>query len=273
MNYLYLREKFKIANIPTYTIEMYTNTPEINDAIHVKTDIIIFQKERLCYVLEKHIPSNFKKLIFIDTDLVFDNINWYTEVSNKLDSVNIVQPFSNAIWLDITYKKIMKERIPIVFSIKFGIMNNPGTLGGYHPGFAWGFQRAWYRKYGFYQYGILGGGDAFSSTAWINKIYDNMFPDNRLKYIKPFIPSLNEYSKSIKETPSICYVKGNVYHLWHGDNKNRQYNRRRLITNSLDDIRDILKVDKSGIFALKDHSYKSKILKYFKNRDDDGLEE
>jgi len=269
MNYLYIREKLQVANIPTYTIEMYVNKPEINDAIHVKTDLILFQKERLCYILEKRIPSHFKKLLFIDTDLVFDNIDWYTDLSNKLDSVNIVQPFSIALWLDITYRKIVKQRISIVFSIKFGKMNGSGKLGGYHPGFAWGFQRDWYRKYGFFQYGLLGGGDTFSSTAWMNKIHNKIFPEDKWEYI---LPALKEYFNLIKEAPSICYIKGNIYHLWHGDYKKRQYDTRQRIFKSLDDIRDILKVDKSGLFVLKDDSYKSEIIKYFKNRDDDGLE-
>ena len=42
MNYLYTREKLNIANIPNYTIEMYVTTPEIKDAIHIKTDFILF---------------------------------------------------------------------------------------------------------------------------------------------------------------------------------------------------------------------------------------
>jgi len=269
MNYLYIREKFKIANIPTYTIEMYINKPEINDAIHVKTDFILFQKERLCYILEKHIPPHFNKLLFIDTDLIFDNINWYADLSNKLDTANIVQPFSNAIWLDITYRKIIKHCISIVFSMKFGNIHASGKFGGYHEGFAWAFQRDWYRKYGFFEYGILGGGDSFSYTTWMNKIHNSEFPDDKWQYV---IPALKDYLNSIKEAPSMCYIKGNIYHLWHGDNKKRQYSRRQRIFNSLGDVRDIVQVDKNGLLKLKDDTYKSKILRYFKNRDDDGLE-
>ena len=44
MNYLYVLEKFKMAGIPTYTIEMFEDTPEIAEAIHVKTEFILFQK-------------------------------------------------------------------------------------------------------------------------------------------------------------------------------------------------------------------------------------
>lgn len=264
MNYLYAREKFKVANIPTYTIEMYIDTPEIEDAIHIKSKFILFQKERLCYLLEKKIPKKFSKLLFIDSDLIFKNADWYNELSEKLNTTNIVQPFSRGVWLDITYKKSIKQRIPIAFYEKFGKVNLEGGIGGYHPGFAWGFQRDWYNKVGFFQYGILGDGDTLSSVIWMNYT-DFNFKD----YV---IPAIEEYKKSIVEKPSICYLDTIIFHLWHGDSKKRQYSERRKIFKSVKDIRDIIRIADNGLFELKDNTYKSNILKYFKNRDDDGLE-
>jgi len=152
--------------------------------------------------------------------------------------------------------------------LKFGEMNKDGNLGGYHPGFAWAFQRAWYRKHGFFQYGILGGGDFFSSTVWVNRCWEDNFTKNKWNFI---IPALKEYSESIKESPSICFIKGTIFHLWHGDREKRQYNERSNIFRGVNDIRDIISVQKNGIFSLKKNKLKSKILKYFRNRDDDGL--
>ena len=214
MNYLYTVEKFKMAGIPVYTIEMYEDSPEIKDVIHIKTDFILFQKERLCHILEKHIPDTYTKLLFIDCDLVFDNLNWYNELSEKLNDFNIVQPFTKGVWLDITYKRIVKERMSMAFYQKFGLNKNAGNDGGYHPGFAWAFQRSWFRKVGFFQKALLGEGDILSSTSWLNKEYE----------IKEYYKSsVQEFRDSIKEQPSICYLAGFIYHLWHGDNKNRQY--------------------------------------------------
>lgn len=265
MNYLYVAEKFKMAGIPTFTIEMYETTPEIKDAIHVKTDFILFQKERLCYVLEKHIPESFTKLLFIDCDLLFENANWYNDLSEKLDTFQIVQPFSKGVWLDITYKKVVKERIPIVFYQQFGVRRTKnGGIGGYHPGFAWAFQRNWYREHGFFTYAILGDGDTLSSTVWLD--YSDFT-------CRPFMKaSLDEYKHAIAVRPTICYIQGNMYHLWHGDQKNRQYSERRNIFSSVKDIRDILRIDTNGLFALKNDTFKPRIRKYFRMRDDDGLE-
>ena len=271
MNYLYTIEKFKIAGIPVFTIEMYEDSPEIKDAFHIKTDFILFQKERLCHILEKQIPDTFTKLLFIDCDLVFDNVNWYNELSKKLDDFNIVQPFTKCLPLDITYKRIFRrvnrvnrvnrDAMAIVFYQKFGLFKNNG-IRDYQTGFAWAFQRSWFRKIGFYQKAILGGGDLYSSTAWLNHDYEvEDFNRN----------SIQEYRDSIKEPPTICYLEGNIYHLWHGDKKKRQYGERYNILNSVKDINDIIKMDRNGLYVITDESLKPKIRKYFMNRDDDGL--
>lgn len=263
MNYLYVAEKFKIAGIPFFTVEMYEDSPELSDAIHLKTDFILFQKERLCYLLEKKIPKSFSKLLFIDSDLIFEDTNWYNNLSMKLENHNVVQPFSKGIWLDITYKQVVKERMPIVFYNKFGKITMDGGVGGYHPGFAWGFQREWFNKVGFFQYGILGDGDTLSSTVWLN------YTD--FEYRNFIQGSIADFRNSMLESPTLCFMKGAIYHLWHGDSKNRQYKSRRDIFKSVKDVRDIIYVADNGLFALKDDVLKSKIRKYFKNRDDDGL--
>ena len=263
MNYLYVAEKFKIADIPFFTVEMYETTPEISDAFHLKTDFTLFQKERLCHILEKKIPKSFTKLLFVDSDLIFENLNWYNDLSDKLNYFNVVQPFSKGVWLDITYKNVVKERMPIIFYNKFGKISMDGGIGGYHPGFAWGFQRDWFNKVGFFQYGILGDGDTLSSTVWLN--YTDFT-------YRPFIKdAIEDFKVSMKEKPSVCFLNGSIYHLWHGDSSKRQYGSRREIFKSVKDVRDIVNVDNNGLFELKDDTLKKKIRKYFKNRDDDGL--
>ena len=266
MNYLYTVEKLKIANIPVFTLEMYETTPEIKDAFHYKTDFILFQKERLCHLLETHIPKQYTKLLFMDSDILFENNNWYNELSDKLNSFDVVQPFSKALWLDITYKKITKERFSLVFYKKFGKLDMGGGMGGYHPGFAWGFCRKWFCKYGFFQYDILGGGDNFSSTTWTNYTH---FTNPHLKYLEA---TLDEYKASFNKLPNICTIDSNIYHLWHGKKRNRQYNIRWKILKNVNDIRDIITTDSRGLFVLKDDPVlKRKIRNFFHNRDDDSI--
>lgn len=265
MNYLYVAEKLKVSNIPFFTLEMYleNESPEIKDAFHVKTDFILFQKERLCHLLEKMIPKKYSKLLFLDSDLIFENTHWYDELSEKLDTSHIVQPFSIGVWLDITYTKVVKQRMPIIFYNKFGKLSMEGGIGGYHPGFAWAFQRKWFKDYGFFQHAILGDGDSLSSTVWLD--YQDFEYRDFMK------PSIEVFKASIKEKPSICFLDGAIYHLWHGDQKKRQYSSRREIFKNVKDIRNIIYTKPNGLFALKDDKLKAKIRKYFLKRDDDGL--
>lgn len=264
MNYLYIVEKFKTANIAYFTLEMYEESPEIADAIHLKTNFILFQKERLCYLLEKYIPKSFKKLLFMDCDLVFSKPNWYDELSSKLEHFNIVQPFSKALWLDITYKKIVKQRYTVVYykHLKKNIEDGTNS-GGFNPGFAWAFQRDWFNKHGFFQYAVLGGGDGANASIWLDYNYINNggFMKN----------SIEDYRKILDKKPTICFLGGYIYHLFHGDVRKRQYKERNNIFIHIKDIRDIIRVANNGLFELKDDSLKAKIRKYFRNRDDDGL--
>lgn len=265
MNYLYVAEKLKMAGIPFYTLEMYKEgqEPELYDAFHYKTDFILFQKERLCHLLEKHIPASYSKLLFMDSDLLFQNANWYNDLSEKLDSFEVVQPFSKGVWLDITYRHVVKERMPILFYNKLGKLSMEGGIGGYHPGFAWAFQRNWFRRVGFFQHSILGDGDTLSSTVWLD------YPGFQYK---PFVQNaIDAFRTSMGPKPSVCFLKGHLYHLWHGDASKRQYSSRREIFKKVKDVRDIVRVASNGLFELKDDSLKPKIARYFKNRDDDGL--
>lgn len=260
MNYLYCVEKLKLAKIPNYTIEMYVDKPDIADAVHIQTENIIFQKERLCYVLEKHIPKKYKKLIFMDTDVIYDNINWYNEVSEKLDDFDVVQCYSNIYYLDITYK--IKTKSLLSYKMKDAFPK----IGHTTPGGSWGFKRDWFNEIGFFQHDPIGGSDSYSLQAWTGGGY---MPDKVIP--RHLISVYNEFTSKIKQLPEICYIEGALYHLWHGTMKNRQYGIRGRIFNDVKDIRDIMKIGKDNIFVMTNKSFNEKIKLYFKRKNDDGI--
>jgi hypothetical protein len=265
MNYLYVSEKLKVADIPFFTIEMHTGLPEIKDAIHLKTDTILFQKERLANILVKQIPEKFTKLAFIDSDLVFENINWYNELSKKLNRFNAVQVFSKFVRLDMTFSKLIDECFSFVLKKEFGDVYKVGKIG-FNPGGGWGFQRKWFEQVGFFEDDILGGSDTYSVQNW------NIIPDT---YVYPtFIQdSIIKYKKKVLEigSPSVSFLSGNAYHLWHGDTNKKQYRTRKNILKGIKDVKDIVKTNKSGLFTLKSTTLKKRFRKYFEDRDDDGL--
>jgi hypothetical protein len=263
INYLYTTNKLKLSGIPYYTLEVVYNKPEIPEAIHIECKSVMFQKERLYYILEKHIPKKYTKILFLDCDIIFDNPNWYDDISKLLNNYNIVHPYTTAIWLDITYTKIILIKETILKNDKLshditGIFNN-------HGGFGRAFQRKWFNEIGFFQYCIIGGGDTWSTFGWLKiSNYENNI----------YKPIREEHNKFLKHTkPSMFYTNGTIYHLYHGSRENRSYSNRYKILENIDNVKDILIIEENKPFEFKpEYSYlNSLIAEYLKNRDDDSI--
>jgi len=260
-NYLYTVEKLRLASIPYYTIEMTYGIaePEIADAIHVKSNSYMFHKERLCSILERHIPAKYKKIMFLDADLIFENPDWYDHTSMLLNCVNVVQPFNTCTWLDITYTQSVKDSRSFVF------MDPTKHNINYHPGFAWAFQREWYKKVGFFEYTITGSGDSHSAYAWVNCT----LPEITLR--PAFIPEYMKFLEKIDKPPSLAATPGRILHMWHGTRENRGYVKRHLILDGVEDVRSIITENSYGCFEFKDIKWNEPFKKYFDDRQDDGI--
>jgi hypothetical protein len=262
MNYFYMLEKLKLAGIPTYSLELLfeDRLPEIQNAFHVRSDSYLFHKERLCRILEKKIPSKFTKICFIDADVLFDNPKWYNDTSKLLDTYEIVQPFSVASWLDLTYKNTTIERLSVAFMDKTKRYNS-----NYHPGFAWAFQRAWYNRIGFYDFAVTGSGDTLSAAAWLGVD----FPPGYLK--QAYQTSYDAYKKKVVVLPKLCAAPGKLYHLWHGNRSNRKYIARHEYLNDIQDVCDVLATNRDDVFELTNRKLNADMKRYFDEREDDGL--
>lgn len=266
MNYLFITEKLRCASIPYFTIEVIFNNRqhEINNAHHVHSNSYMFYKEQLYRILETKIPPCFTKLCFLDADIVFENADWYNEMSNKLNDVQIAQIFSEAHWLDITYKKILYSKLSVSF-----LKQGENLIGRHHTGFGFGMQRKWYKEVGFFDLAIVGGGDCLfiqSYNKCINQDYTKIFNLNEPNYFK--------YTKKlIASSPKLSCISGNVYHLYHGSTENRQFLTRNIILKSrnITNILDILVKNDDGLYEFKDSEINDEVYQYFRKRDDDSL--
>lgn len=260
MNYLYTVEKLKLAKIPYYTLELvfHKQEPEIRDAFHVWGMSHMFHKERLCTLLEAKIPWYYSKVLFMDADILFGNNSWYSDVSSALSTHDVVQPFTTAVWMDITYTKAMQKRESVVYMDKTKTYDHK-----LHPGFAWAFRRQWFRKVGFFQYGITGSGDTLSTAAWLSV----KFPAT---YLKPaLVPAYNEFNQLPK--PRMTCIAGSVYHLWHGTHQNRKYVDRHAMLDGIADVRKIMRPNWSGVWEFSVRGMSEKLLTYFLQREDDSI--
>jgi hypothetical protein len=268
MNYLYTVNLLTLQEIPWFTMELVFNEkdPEIPAApnvFHVRSNSYMFHKERMCRVMERKLPSKFTKVVFMDADLIFSKNSWYSDISNLLNTHDVVQGFENCHWMDLTYKKVMLSR-PTCVKMPGQFMTHT-----YHPGFIWGFRRDWFKKHGFFDLCISGSGDTLSASAWLGKELNDNF--------KALPMSMGPAFASYKECshPRITYLPGiDVYHLYHGSRQNRKYVDRHTPLNIPEDVRRLIWINKDGMYEwrVKDR-WNPFFLDYFQSRDDDGIED
>lgn len=264
-NYFTMMEKLEPYNLPIFTLELVFNDrePEIPGAYHVYGHSYMFHKERLCRLLEELVPDKYKKIAFMDTDLFYDNVNWYYQTSKLLDTYDIVQMFENAHWMNSKNTEKTLTRKSVLF-LEDEVFNFK-----YHPGFAWAFRREYYNDVGFFDWAVSGSGDTLSSAKWLNKT----LPLNFKSLPKPlYTEYINFYNKP---NPKITYLKGvDVYHLYHGSRVNRQYSQRHEMLFINQDIKELVFINNQGVY---EWTHKSKwnelFLEYFTNRKDDEDEE
>jgi hypothetical protein len=204
------------AEIPYFIAELAFETDEFvfNKQPHIfqfKTDSYMFYKENLILCAEKLIPTTYDKLCLIDSDILFDNPEWYSIISNKLNHVTIIQPFNKAHWLnfDFTVQMVKTNVIDIknTYTVNYSIE---------HPGFAWAFTRNTFNDIGFFDKSIVSSaGDAILTYTVSNKVGCGpviLFYETNFKE-KIKINTTYEYDS--------CPL--NIYHLYHGSLSNRQY--------------------------------------------------
>ena len=268
MNYLYTAEKMKIAKIPYFTMELVLTgkTPRINDAFHVSSSSYLFQKEHLVRLLETKVPKKYTKLLSLDLDIIFDDYTWYGQLSQILDSNDVVQCFRTAKWLDVTYQHIEKEADTCTLHVKGKSFWDVGNPRSYHPGFGWAFNREWYNNVGYYDLGIIGSGDTIFSFALFEKYYGKEIENTEI-----YMKSRAEWITKLKDV-KVGYLPVDIYHMYHGSMKKRQYVSRYEYFKRVKNIEDVSAINSTGAYELTDESLNNKMRMFFRERDDDGTD-
>ena len=265
-NLLFVKQMLDSANIPYFIGEMSINNSPFLFAksaniFHFQSPDVMFYKENIINLMEPLLPPIYDKLCIMDADIIIDNTDWYTLLANKLNDVNICQPFSNAYWLNISYDDIIRSNVSYLKDRIFG-----------HEGYVWGFQRAWFNAYKYPLFGFIGSGDSiFVKAVFEREIYKNH------EYMYHY---LAKYIANLPPTVSSDYLDLTIYHLYHGSIKNRQYVSRRLALNTLleklniTEIEQFIKYNAEGVMQWMP-TYRSKLNSFMKehliNRNDDCI--
>ena len=265
-NLLFIKQMLESANIPYFIGEMSINGSaflfaESSNIFHFQSPDNMFYKENIINLMEPLLPSIYDKLCIMDSDIIFDNSDWYNLISTKLNDVNICQPFSTAYWLNISYDDVIL--------VKYSYLKN--RIDG-HEGFVWGFQRAWFNKYKFPSGCFIGSGD----TLFVKAVFEKEI----LKLHQYMYDSLEKYIDNLPSIISSDYLDMNIYHLYHGTINNRQYFKKHInFNNMLTNLKinasdELIEYNADGIMLWKpkySNIFNSFMKEYLINRNDDSI--
>lgn len=285
INYRKFRESSKRQGLKLITIECsFGESPfelEKDDAdilIQVRSNSVIWQKERLLNIGLENLPEECTKVAWLDADIIFLNNNWVSETNELLDNFKVVQLFEISVRLkkgqvftdlsDFEYgPQNGEKRKSSVF-----IRNNKENVD-YFPatGFGWAIRRDIIEEIGFYDKMILGGGDTVIVNSFYNKkeIYEYYNSSIEGLYQDILLWS-NKMYDLVKD--SVDNTNGTILHMYHGDMKNRLYEvRYKMIEKINFDIKKDIKINNYGCWEWNTENKKlSAIVKrYFSIRNED----
>lgn len=256
--------------------------PQTEFISRVSTNTTLWHKESLLNGLVKNLPSNFKYVFWVDADVIFTNRNWMVDAVNELQpSKNrMVQLFEYCIHLDqdefepsfnveaermdASIPKLRHPKLWRSFGANYATTNysdneNYDTHG--HVGFAWGARRSVLDAMPLYDKALIGGADhimAHAAAGHINhKCICKSFTDD--------IDAVNEWSEQFRRVVGgrIGYVKGDLYHIWHGDVSKRQYLKR--IQDFTSTAKEITEKDENGLYITDKDEYVKNYMQHREN--------
>jgi hypothetical protein len=288
-NYRTFRSRLEI---PLVAIELsYDGTFQLGrgDAdvlVQITGRDVLWQKERLLNVALKAIPGDAKHVAWLDCDVVFASNDWAERASRALghhalvhlyDERHNLPPDGLPDHLD-SIKSVLPTR-SVVHKMANGEASAEDFFQAGSPltrrstcGLAWASRRDLVEQHGLYDACILGSGDRAILNAALGQ-FDHgatavsMTPrgtDHYLVWAKPFFEAV---------AGRVGCIEGRIYHLWHGDLKDRAYAERgRLLQEfQFDPFTDIA-IDANGAWCWNSDkpAFHALVRHYFEQRKEDG---
>jgi len=226
--------------------------------IRVRTSSILFAKEALLQQGLLALPSKCTKVLALDADILFEEENWLQQISQDLETVDVVQPFQTAKWLDYE-GNVQSEKEGWAKSYKLDPLSEKARLFQSHCGFGFAAKRS-YLNNGFFTFAVLGSGDEIHM-----RLAAGLKTTNQARF--SYISSLLETYATKAHNGRLGYSALTVKHLPHGLLSNRQYVKRHLELIESGFTKDCLV--ESTMPEFKDSRWNGYFYAYFKSRKED----
>jgi hypothetical protein len=222
-NLLLVKNKLEESKTPFIIIHgLFPDSFEISEQsdtyMTVRTLSYVFLKENLANIAIQKFKSTYSKFVILDADIIFERKSWYDDLSNLLDTCDIVQPYSYFKCLDSNFVNIIGSGTS-AFANACTLNKTP--FHG-HPGYAIAFTKMFFDTHGYPDENAIGGGDTLiCSLALKKQIFANSRNSATIEYL---------YKKHfINQQVKVACMDGTVYHLYHNTDNHRQYTTRYLV--------------------------------------------
>ena len=276
--------------------EFEVTDPENPRHIRIILDSELWHKENLINIGISRLPSTWKYVAWVDGDIDFTHPTWALETVHELQHHPVVQMFQDAIDMGpdhevlttfkgfaYCYKNGFERKRLTTTDADFDKKNSvypyyvssntysPGTY--WHPGYAWAATReAINTMGGLLDTAIVGSGDHHMACALIGEA-DISIPSKVTEGYRHAVKAWE--SRALRLHKNIGYVKGSIYHYWHGKKINRRYRDRWqiLVDANFNPITDIHK-DWQGVWCLYPghEGLRDNIRVYFQQRNEDSID-
>ena len=286
-NYRLFRQRL---TVPLVTVELsfdgkfQLSEGDADILVQIQGGDVMWQKERLLNIALKWVPESCDKIAWLDCDVVFGSDDWVERASQALDEFPLLHLFHERYDLprDATPDQLDgRDTRAAAPSVVYNLAVSPGKLFLPFPrekrvtttGLAWASPREVLEKIGFYDACILGGGDHAMLCAALGEfehctrrvLMNARREEHYLAWARPYFESVRG---------RVDYIPGRIFHLWHGEIKDRQYEERHrgLEASDFDPFTDIA-LDQNGCWRWGSdktelHAF---VRRYFESRAEDGL--
>jgi len=196
---------------------------------------VMWQKERLLAVAVSHLPPECGAVAWFDCDVVMEREDWVAAAERALQHVPLIQLFGDRFNLE---QDVLPEAVADPSPYALGrslaarlseglspaIVSETGNVQRWRAslGLAWAGRRELIERHGFYDAGILGGGDRALAGAALGQYRAIAGPwcaselrvDHFRRWAEPFHQDVQG---------RIGFIEGRLYHLWHGERVHRGY--------------------------------------------------
>lgn len=228
--------------------------------VRVCSDHILWHKESLLNLLLKHLPDDCDKVCWIDSDVMFQNEDWQSNICDALQKYRLVQGFDWAATLpkgvefvddiDMNSFPTRFDDCGKVYGYMCGLFDQQIKQGNGHPGFVWAIRREILEEIAMYDECVFGGADLLMARAASYRHYQPDIADRHSRFqLASFFPWAQRWCDAMDY--SIGYASNQLYHLFHGKVNSRHPDLRVSAMQNLefDPSRDLKKTD-AGLWTV-----------------------